>query len=53
MQHLLLVLLRSLLSKHVRHAITRLSGIKVDEFGFTLVDFTKMTHKSDPFILAS
>ena len=29
------------------------SGIKVDEFGFTLVDFTKMTRKSDPFILAS
>ena len=29
------------------------SGIKVDEFGFTLVDFTKMTHKSDIFILAS
>eukprot|EP00261_Vitis_vinifera_P019765 XP_010650360.2 PREDICTED: uncharacterized protein LOC104879379 [Vitis vinifera] len=29
------------------------SGIKVDEFGLTLVDFTKMAHKSDPFILAS
>ena len=29
------------------------SGIKVDEFGFTLVDSTKMAHKSDPFILAS
>ncbi|RVW24553.1 hypothetical protein CK203_090862 [Vitis vinifera] len=25
------------------------SGIKVDEFGLTLVDFTKMAHKSDPF----
>ena len=29
------------------------SGIKVDEFRFTLVDFTKMAHKSDHFILAS
>ncbi|RVX18196.1 hypothetical protein CK203_004041 [Vitis vinifera] len=29
------------------------SGIKVDEFGLTLVDFTKMAHKSNPFILAS
>ncbi|KAL6329406.1 hypothetical protein AAG906_017723 [Vitis piasezkii] len=29
------------------------SGVKVDEFGLTLVDFTKMAHKSDPFILAS
>ena len=29
------------------------SSIKVDEFGFTLVDFTKMAHKSNPFILAS
>ena len=29
------------------------SGIKVDEFEFTLVDFTKMAHKSDPFILTS
>ncbi|RVX11381.1 hypothetical protein CK203_019589 [Vitis vinifera] len=29
------------------------SSIKVDEFGLTLVDFTKMAHKSDPFILAS
>ncbi|RVW72143.1 hypothetical protein CK203_057974 [Vitis vinifera] len=29
------------------------SDIKVDEFGLTLVDFTKMAHKSDPFILAS
>ena len=29
------------------------SGIKVDEFEFKLVDFTKMTHKSNPFILAS
>ena len=28
-------------------------GIKVDEFWFTLVDFTKMAHKSNPFILAS
>ena len=28
-------------------------GIKVDEFGFTLVDFTKMAHKFDPFILTS
>ena len=29
------------------------SGIKVFEYGLTLVDFTKMAHKSDPFILAS
>ena len=29
------------------------SSIKVNEFGFTLVDFTKMAHKSYPFILAS
>ncbi|RVW75827.1 hypothetical protein CK203_055115 [Vitis vinifera] len=29
------------------------SGVKVDEFGLTLVDFTKMAHKSDPFVLAS
>ena len=29
------------------------SGIKVDEFRFTLVDFTKMAHKSDPFIVVS
>ena len=28
-------------------------GIKVDDLGFTLVDFSKMAHKSDPFILAS
>ncbi|RVW62898.1 hypothetical protein CK203_059763 [Vitis vinifera] len=28
------------------------SGIKVDEFGLTLVDFTKMAHKSDLFILS-
>ena len=29
------------------------SDIKVDDFGLTLVYFTKMAHKSDPFILAS
>ncbi|RVW14936.1 hypothetical protein CK203_106764 [Vitis vinifera] len=29
------------------------NGIKVDELGFTLVDFSKICHKSDPFILAS
>ncbi|RVW77665.1 hypothetical protein CK203_053390 [Vitis vinifera] len=29
------------------------NGIKVDDLGFTLVDFSKMAHKSDPFILAS
>ncbi|KAL6315985.1 hypothetical protein AAG906_014910 [Vitis piasezkii] len=29
------------------------NGIKVDDLGFTLVDFNKMAHKSDPFILAS
>ena len=29
------------------------SDIKVDEFGFALVDFTKMAHKLYPFILAS
>lgn len=29
------------------------NGIKVDELGFTLVDFSKIGHKSDPFILAS
>lgn len=29
------------------------SGVKVDEFGFTLVDLKKLGHKSDPFILAS
>ena len=29
------------------------NDIKVDEFGFTLVDFTNMAHKLDHFILAS
>ena len=29
------------------------NGIRVDDLGFTLVDFSKMAHKSDPFILAS
>ncbi|RVW39643.1 hypothetical protein CK203_109990 [Vitis vinifera] len=29
------------------------NGIKVDELGFTLVDFSKIGHKSDPFTLAS
>ena len=29
------------------------NGIKVDDLGFTLVDFSKVAHKSDPFILAS
>ena len=29
------------------------NGIKVDELGFTLVDFSKIGCKSDPFILAS
>ena len=29
------------------------NGIKVDELGFTLVDFSKIVHKSYPFILAS
>ncbi|KAL6329554.1 hypothetical protein AAG906_022131 [Vitis piasezkii] len=29
------------------------NGIKVDDLGFTLVDFNKIAHKSDPFILAS
>ena len=29
------------------------SNFKVDEFGLTLINFTKMAHKSDPFILAS
>ena len=29
------------------------NGIKVDDLGFTLVDFSKIAHKSDPFILAS
>ncbi|KAL6333211.1 hypothetical protein AAG906_028394 [Vitis piasezkii] len=33
--------------------VDKKSGIKVDEFGLTLVDFTKMVHKSDPFIFAS
>ncbi|KAK9212492.1 hypothetical protein WN943_001874 [Citrus x changshan-huyou] len=28
-------------------------GIKIDEFGFTLVDLNRLGHKSDPFILAS
>ena len=27
--------------------------IKVDDLGFTLVDFDKIAHKSNPFILAS
>ena len=29
------------------------NDIKVDDLGFTLVDFNKTAHKSDPFILAS
>ena len=29
------------------------NGIKVDDLGFTLVDFNKIAHESDPFILAS
>ena len=29
------------------------SNIRVNEFGYTLVEFTKMAHISDPFILAS
>ena len=29
------------------------NGIRVDDLGFTLVDFNKMAHKSNPFILAS
>ncbi|RVW13297.1 hypothetical protein CK203_103428 [Vitis vinifera] len=29
------------------------NGIRVDDLGFTLVDFSKMAHKSNPFILAS
>nr|CAN66225.1 hypothetical protein VITISV_006068 [Vitis vinifera] len=29
------------------------NGIKVNDLGFTLVDFNKTTHKSNPFILAS
>ncbi|KAL6320534.1 hypothetical protein AAG906_007613 [Vitis piasezkii] len=29
------------------------NGVKVDEFGFTLVDLSKIGHKSDPFILAT
>ncbi|RVW84608.1 hypothetical protein CK203_048116 [Vitis vinifera] len=29
------------------------NGIKVDDLGFTLVDFNKIAHKSDPFILTS
>ncbi|KAL6323329.1 hypothetical protein AAG906_029336 [Vitis piasezkii] len=29
------------------------NGIKVDDLGFKLVDFSKIAHKSDPFILAS
>ncbi|KAJ9675314.1 hypothetical protein PVL29_024315 [Vitis rotundifolia] len=29
------------------------NGIKVDDLGFTLVDFNKIAHKSDPFLLAS
>ncbi|RVW95087.1 hypothetical protein CK203_025580 [Vitis vinifera] len=29
------------------------NGIKVDDLGFTLVDFSKIAHKSDHFILAS
>ncbi|RVW76434.1 hypothetical protein CK203_056883 [Vitis vinifera] len=28
------------------------NGVKVDELGFTLVDLSKIGHKSDPFILA-
>ena len=28
-------------------------GVKIDEFGFTLVDLNRLGHKSDPFILAS
>ena len=29
------------------------NGIKVDDLGLTLVDFSRVAHKSDPFILAS
>lgn len=29
------------------------NGIKTDELGYTLVDFGKLGHKNDPFILAS
>ena len=29
------------------------NGVKVDELGFTLVDLSKIGHKSDPFILAT
>lgn len=29
------------------------NGLKVDEFGFTLVDLRRIGHKNDPFILAS
>ena len=29
------------------------NAIKFDELGFALVDFSKTSHKSDPFILAS
>ena len=29
------------------------NGIRVDDLGFTLVDLSKMAHKSDHFILAS
>ncbi|RVW37618.1 PH, RCC1 and FYVE domains-containing protein 1 [Vitis vinifera] len=29
------------------------NGIKVDDLAFTLVDFSKIAHKSNPFILAS
>ena len=28
------------------------NGIKVDDLGFSLVDFSKIGHKSNPFILA-
>ena len=29
------------------------NGIKVDDLGFALVNFNKIAHKLDPFILAS
>ena len=29
------------------------NGVRVDELGFTLVDLSKIGHKSDPFILAT
>ena len=29
------------------------NDVKVDDFGFTLVDLSKIRHKSDPFILAT